>query len=228
MLFVSLVLGAATTGAIVAISLVLRFTGTDGVAIAEVGMVRWAETSRSRFGATRRAFDRFSARGPGADQNRMWTAVNAVRSGTARVERRESLSRWMNYRERAEIDASPGMIVEDQRGWPWTALRCEWDGTTTAAGERVWWGGRPYRDWKNPTPTIWDARAIPLEPVWPGLIADVSLFAGLWMLALGGWRGVRRVARCWLGRCAACGYDLKGSGGAAAGCPECGWGRARE
>jgi hypothetical protein len=211
---------------LIAVSMMLRFRGPDQVTIVEVGRVRWSEATRSRFAATRRVFDRFSARF-GADSGRMMAGVSAVRSGRAGIVQRASLSRWMNFRGIAQIDASPAMIVEDLRGWPWPALRCEWDGrSTTTGGGRDWSGGRPYADWSSPTPSIWDARAVPLDPVWPGLLADVGLFGGLWMLALGGWRAARRVTRHTLGRCAACGYSLKGSGGPDAGCPECGWRRS--
>lgn len=63
-------------------------------------------------------------------------------------------------------------------------------------------------------------RAIPLRPVWPGLIADTLfyalLFAGLHRLSAWG----RRTRRRRRGRCAACGYDLFGLNSPT--CPECG------
>ena len=62
-------------------------------------------------------------------------------------------------------------------------------------------------------------RALPLTPLWPGLLADTLfyalLFASLHQLTAWG----RRARRRGRGRCAACGYDLTGIDGV---CPECG------
>jgi hypothetical protein len=65
---------------------------------------------------------------------------------------------------------------------------------------------------------------LPLRPLWPGLAADTAIFAGVWTLFVGTPWAIRRGVRRRRGRCPACGYDLRGQ--AAAGCPECGRGRA--
>jgi hypothetical protein len=60
--------------------------------------------------------------------------------------------------------------------------------------------------------------AIPLLPIWPGLLADTLLFSLLADLIWWGFVTFRR-RRLPPGHCPACGYDLHGSKVV---CPECG------
>ncbi len=66
-------------------------------------------------------------------------------------------------------------------------------------------------------------RAIPLRPIWRGLIAGSAFYAALWSAPLFGWPVLRRRRRRRNGHCPQCNYDLKGA--FEHGCPECGWGR---
>lgn len=68
------------------------------------------------------------------------------------------------------------------------------------------------------------SRGLPFLPIWPALMLNTILYAGLWSVplfalpVLGRWRRRRR------GLCAACGYDLSATASNAA-CPECGQSR---
>lgn len=65
--------------------------------------------------------------------------------------------------------------------------------------------------------------ALPLQPLWPGFLVNSAFYgAGLFALWTGAVEG-RGALRRRRGECPRCRYDL--SGGAAAGCPECGCGR---
>ncbi|OAB63693.1 hypothetical protein AY599_28120 [Leptolyngbya valderiana BDU 20041] len=65
-----------------------------------------------------------------------------------------------------------------------------------------------YADW-----------AIPVRPLWPGLLGNIVVYAAGVLLLLTLPRWWRRYVRRWEGRCAACGYEL---GEGVSTCPECG------
>jgi hypothetical protein len=66
-------------------------------------------------------------------------------------------------------------------------------------------------------------RALPMRPLWRGLVINIAAWAGLlWLVTLGPFE-IRRIARQARGRCLHCGYDLRGE--AEGGCPECGCSR---
>ena len=135
------------------------------------------------------------------------------------------------------------MIVEDARGWPFFALRCEFvianplatfhmyavDVHSGIPLERVYRDGPPV-----PLPGVlplrpdyYGASALPLRPIWPGFAINTIFYAAiLWLLTLGPF-ALRRHLRRKRGLCAKCGYDLRGNsgGGGRGGCPECGWRR---
>jgi hypothetical protein len=66
-------------------------------------------------------------------------------------------------------------------------------------------------------------RALPLYPVWHGLVLNTLLFAGLLWLTLTGLPSARRALRIRRGRCPKCAYDLRGLAPGSP-CPECGRG----
>lgn len=65
-------------------------------------------------------------------------------------------------------------------------------------------------------------RALPLRPIWPGLLVNTAFYAALWLVALGAARMARRTWRRHRGRCTVCAYDLAGLIGQTRTCPECG------
>ena len=123
-------------------------------------------------------------------------------------------------RDRAQgFDHSWRMIHSS--GWP---LRCLWremeegssrGGTFLRGAIRVGDGSdRKYSFmWDEPV-------ALPLLPIWGGLIVDTAVFAVLWATCLMAQRAGCRLVRKRRGLCPTCAFDLKGGTG---GCPECGW-----
>jgi hypothetical protein len=109
----------------------------------------------------------------------------------------------------------------DARGWPRRAVWCELTVNEKTQVDGVK-GGIPLGH-----PAQADAltfRALPYRPIWSGLVIDSACFGAAWSVLL-----LFRPARAWRrtrrGHCPRCNYSLAASGGAAAGCPECGWGR---
>lgn len=125
--------------------------------------------------------------------------------------------------------------MEDQRGWPFPALRGRAFGTTNPRAGSIWYadGGSilPARS-VGATGVMADnlvtMRLLPMEPMWSGFALDAGFWTLAWIaiLLLGGRLAgvVHRRLRVPAGHCPRCRYDLKGD--LAAGCPECGWGRA--
>ena len=130
-------------------------------------------------------------------------------------------------------------LVEMRVGWPAQTFRFERTlvladargtlGWTMDEPASVWTGGLPIQRWmpkpdEAPTgaPSI---RRIPLRPLWGGMfvaaLAHAGALAGM-ILALGQVRGRIRSA---MGRCAGCGYELRGLD-AGTPCPECGLAKA--
>jgi hypothetical protein len=103
-------------------------------------------------------------------------------------------------------------------GWPFLALYSWHDkGQYPASGVwRINGGLAIPRAGKR-----FDARALPLLPIWSGLLIDTALFASLWALLVNGRQAIRRARRTRRGHCPRCDYDLGGE--LASGCPECGW-----
>ena len=66
-----------------------------------------------------------------------------------------------------------------------------------------------------------DRGALPLIPIWPGLLANTAIFAVPWLLLALTIPAARRSLRRRRGLCPRCAYDLRATP-AASPCPECG------
>ena len=131
------------------------------------------------------------------------------------------------------VPEPPGKMSVLAFGWPWRAMSFEIrqvDSIDNAAFNARVRYAEPYGDLVIPGAALRGRSqinetdlALPLLPLWRGLIANTLFYALLvWLLRRGfvfvrGWRR-RRKGRCgWRG---GCGYDLSGSVGEV--CPECG------
>lgn len=125
------------------------------------------------------------------------------------------------------VHASPGdhvprqtTYVEEARGWPMLALRCNIALAHAAQGPAV-----PSVQWGIAV-TKPDARRVtgivlPWRPIWNGFIVNSALFSLIVFAVLYVPGLMRRAARRRDGRCVRCGYDLRALAGSTA-CPECG------
>ncbi len=100
----------------------------------------------------------------------------------------------------------------------WTYEDEHMDGTITRAGIPLplTWGGETMLSTVPP-------HALPVLPIWRGLLLDTGFFAAIWAIPMFGVPLVRARRRRKRGLCPKCAYDLGGD--PASGCPECGWGR---
>ncbi len=83
----------------------------------------------------------------------------------------------------------------------------------------------PGNAWYGPPATddlgVWREESSPKIPIWPGFIANMLIFACIWLAVMSRVRAVRACFRKQRNRCAMCGYLLTGLP-AGATCPECG------
>ena len=101
--------------------------------------------------------------------------------------------------------------VQDARGFPFLAMWAEWGGGCDQRG----------RIDLAPDATVGIERALPLRPIWRGLVGDAAVYAGVWGAMLFGPGAARRWWRRRGGRCVSCGYALEGLAEGSV-CPECG------
>ena len=106
-------------------------------------------------------------------------------------------------------------------GWPFPALSCAVHWQRQLANSNILY--RVEGGVQLPRDASFNPRALPLTPVWWGFLANVVVYAGVWLLLGRGMRLARERRRARRRLCAGCGYlraDLpKGSP-----CPECGQG----
>jgi hypothetical protein len=162
----------------------------------------------------------------------------------------ECLPRWCKEPPSRSMLLHAPAIRCDAFGWPLGSLECQAVWGSRSETDSVWarlWGapsdGRfdprwpqieggimlpPREGYRYYDEDFWLApRALPLHPIWPGFLINALFYAAVLWLLIPGPFALRRFTRIRRGRCVKCGYDLRGQPPepAAAGCPECGWGR---
>jgi hypothetical protein len=108
----------------------------------------------------------------------------------------------------------PFTAVVGWRVWPYATGQYT-AGVMPRAGGPGKGVGLVYRE-RPSSAIVW---AIPVRPLWPGLLGNIVVYAAGVLLLLTLPRWWRRYVRRWEGRCAACGYEL---GEGVSTCPECG------
>lgn len=129
------------------------------------------------------------------------------------------LPTWVSNAMLAVDDTECVMVTADEYGWPLPALG--WFLQTKGWPPQGSWG-IPLPARAVPQPPIFGSnagdRALPLLPLWPGLLANTAIYALLWAVSVLMLPAVRRRARRRRGRCVRCNYEVLGLDT----CPECG------
>jgi len=106
-----------------------------------------------------------------------------------------------------------------QTGWPFPALSCSVHWKQQVANSDIIYTVRGGV--QLPRDPDFNPRALPMTPVWPGLLADTALFACARLVVAFGLSAARGHWRARRGQCRQCGYRRAGIADDAA-CPECG------
>jgi hypothetical protein len=122
-------------------------------------------------------------------------------------------------------------VLHTRVGWPRRSMtsttRYRIDGAkqnTAGAGAAITEIGEDALALSAMLPVVGTVRlALPVTPLWGGLVVNALLFAAAAGAIVWSLRGARVLVRRWRGVCLRCRYDLKGA--YSEGCPECGWGR---
>lgn len=125
---------------------------------------------------------------------------------------------WSRFRER-EWRLDESAFLEKAYGWPCRALGLVWKGPARQWGTNILTGAWPPGGMPG-GPAAGPVLAFPLTPLWRGLIADVVVWAGVWVLLVAGSRALVRARRRRRGACEQCGYSLQSLESER--CPECG------
>jgi hypothetical protein len=189
---------------------------TDGA-----GKLRYIATYEFRRAGMVRLMWQPGIGGPG------WPLAKAALEKDAALQLRPHVEQdrsWGNLPAALLPGAAPSSGMEDARGWPLRALWCSLDAAAIDAGNpaRPVVGG--FRLSRNGVSSA-DFRALPLMPIWRGLLVDTAFFTGAWAAAIPAFRLARAGLRRFRHRCPRCAYVL----GTAfdSGCPECGWNKPR-
>lgn len=125
------------------------------------------------------------------------------------------------------LDRDPVLVLSRRRqyafGFP---LVCAWyersGGLGMFGGSSVVSGGYDIQKaLRRPRSGVEAEAALPLRPIWGGLLVNTPVYAMLWIGMVIGVRRVRSALAVRGGCCPKCRYDLSGIPGGAA-CPECG------
>lgn len=112
--------------------------------------------------------------------------------------------------------------LESLAGWPFLALKQirYWNSPNPFVVEQGWIIEQTHST-AYPFGTV---RSLPLQPVWPGFLADITIYAFGWGFVRMLWNASRRWRRMRQGLCPDCTYNLRHE--FKGGCPECGWKRS--
>ncbi|MEZ6233685.1 MAG: hypothetical protein R3B68_05810 [Phycisphaerales bacterium] len=186
------------------------------------------------FGLVRRAVKRIETWAfPMSHPMALWPAVHREDLGALTVAALDG--DWGEVVDAANAD-SVGLFPEatdDARGWPLPAFWCTHrvERVSTLKGQaftnNIFGGVRIGRApaWGSPGFRSDAARfrAIPLMPLWRGVLVNSALYAIAWALVLHALSVLASRRESRRGHCPQCRYDLLHD--FAGGCPECGWGR---
>ncbi len=195
--------------------------------------VAWGCTLWTDVGAGRTWTEVYRAR---AASDRFVFVQQSVAFGAAHLQQQdEPLGTFMRampwtgiQSQKLSPDGSLVVTNVDARGWPFTALRCQFDRLVdrrTGRGriERIRYGLLLASAASSTAGPLRSAKVLPLAPISLGFAADSVFYGGAWfgLLILGAVpRWLRGLGRRRRGECEHCGYDLRGSQHSC--CPECG------
>jgi hypothetical protein len=117
----------------------------------------------------------------------------------------------------AEVTAATGAS-----GWPFLCLCGTEYEVRNAPGRRPVVTRRTSTFLTSDTlPFLGPGRYLPIRPIWPGLVADTTIYAVPWLALLSLSHALRRWWRLRRNHCPACNYDLRATP-LRSPCPECG------
>lgn len=203
-ILICLILGAVTTVAVAWGCAVLMAWGPSKIVSVPIGKTMWRHT--------------FVSTGFGVTVNGWWEAAFIIKNSV--------------FTQMGAGDESFG--TEMQTGFPFRAASCEYPdyvvvysrgGSAAPPNQSAEVVGGIHLRWLSMTDR---PAALPLRPIWPGLVIDTLLYAVLWHGLFLIWPRLRSYVRrekqrIEQGCCPLCGYDLRADFNS--GCPECGWGR---
>jgi hypothetical protein len=119
------------------------------------------------------------------------------------------------------------MIHHTTDGWPWRCLSRAKTIDGVGSYPSVYWTLHIVElDRFSPKYRRPETLALPLHPIWPGLLLNAGFYGAIWAMPLVCLPLLRTRRRRRKGRCPRCGYDLKHA--LEPGCPECGWRRSTD
>lgn len=130
---------------------------------------------------------------------------------------------WGRWRDRSDeqLMTDYASCMEEGFGWPRLSF---WYPVVSPSGSDEYSGRGGVDLFPLTGLSQHQRRALPLRPIWPGVLIDTGFYAGLWAMLFVGVSLLRMHRRRRRGQCPRCSYDLRH--GLEHGCPECGWSRS--